>query len=157
MSTLTRCAEDTIETIYRLTQSGQVPRVSRIANILNVSMPSITIMLRQLKAQGYVIQPRYKSVQLTDAGLAIAEHTLRHHILIARFLKAIGVPEETAQHEACEMEHILSHETLMILDRYVQTHTPFANEDERLIAPKLKPYVNSRKKNAPQDDEIANG
>ena len=48
---------------------------------------------------------------LTGSGLSIAEKIHERHQALAQFLISIGVNENTADHDACRMEHVISDET----------------------------------------------
>lgn len=95
-----------LETIYVLTESGELARTRDIAHDWHVSQPSATEMVQKLAAQGYLHYEPYKGVKLTDAGLAVGRSVIRRHRLLERFLvDVVGVPAAEAEESACEMEH----------------------------------------------------
>ncbi len=47
-------------------------------------------------------------LHLTDAGRALAEQVYERHLLLTRFLTGLGVDTETAQQDACRIEHVIS-------------------------------------------------
>ena len=62
---------------------------------------------------GYIEQERYGEITLTPAGKEYGEHILmRHRVLRAFLIDALGVDEEAANREACMMEHAISEDTM---------------------------------------------
>ena len=48
----------------------------------------------------------------SDLGARVAAHVLGRHRVLKAFLLKLGVCDETAEKDACLMEHILSAETM---------------------------------------------
>ena len=59
---------------------------SRVAEMLGVSRASAGEMLKRLEAEGLVERGEHKEAILTPAGIERAEHVVRRHRLIERFL-----------------------------------------------------------------------
>ena len=76
-----------------------------ICNALNYSKPTISVMMKQLRENGYIEMDRDGFITLTDTGSEIAEKIYERHRLLAGFLMSIGVDEETAFRDACKIEH----------------------------------------------------
>jgi len=109
---MTQSLEDYLEMVSFLDDEGLV-RVTDIASRLGVSKPSVLAALRVLEGQGLVKHERYRTVVLTDEGRSRASHIRELHSMLASFLRnVIGVSGETAESDACKMEHCLSTETL---------------------------------------------
>ena len=66
----------------------------------------------------------YRSIFLTDAGRALAEHCRRRHRVVLGFLRAIGVSDEVAATDAEGIEHHVSDETLAALERLTRNGLP---------------------------------
>jgi DtxR family Mn-dependent transcriptional regulator len=95
-----------------LSDDGEV-RVTDIASRLGVSKPSVLTALKVLEEQGLLEHERYRSVALTPKGVIRASEIRgRHHFLTAFLHEVVGVDAETAEKDACKMEHVLSEETL---------------------------------------------
>ena len=108
--------EDYLEAILALEALQKVARVKDLAARLGVSKPSVTQMLKSLRDRSLIHYERYGLIDLTDEGRTIAEGVQRRHELIAGFLtEVLAVPTETAEVDACRMEHGLSDETLNAL------------------------------------------
>lgn len=95
-----------------LADEGEV-RVTDIATRLEVSKPSALTAIRVLKGQGLLEHERYRSVTLTERGRVQAAEIRGRHRFLTAFLKdVVKVSPETAEKDACKMEHVLSEETL---------------------------------------------
>lgn len=105
--------EDYLETILRLKQQmGQVRSID-IARDLDYSKPSVSRAMKILSEKGLVYMDGRKFVHLTDEGRAKAESVASRHQLFKDMLTEIfGVSEETAEEDACRIEHIVSDETV---------------------------------------------
>ena len=97
-------------------------RVRDIAASLGVMTPSVVYGIAALKRLGYVSQEPYGSVELTPAGLQLAKDILHKHKLLTTFLVFIGSTEEAAEADACKIEHVISHETLVAIERFLARH-----------------------------------
>jgi DtxR family Mn-dependent transcriptional regulator len=103
--------EDYLEMVSFLSDEGEV-RVTDIAIRLGVSKPSVLTALKTLEEQGLLEHERYRTVSLTQKGaLKAAEIRDRHDFLTVFLRDTLGVNAETAEEDACKMEHILSEET----------------------------------------------
>lgn len=122
---LTRAGEDYLESIYRLSLDSGEPdgsvRSVDVADQLEVSKASVNKALNQLKDMGMVTQSRYGRVILTSEGEKYAKIVWRSHRALRAFLQTdLGVEPETADEEACLMEHALSADTMTRLIDYLQ-------------------------------------
>ena len=122
---LTRAGEDYLESIYRLSLDSGEPdgsvRAVDVADQLEVSKASVNKALNQLKDMGMVTQSRYGRVTLTSEGEKYAKIVWRSHRALRAFLQTdLGVEPETADEEACLMEHALSADTMTRLIDYLQ-------------------------------------
>ena len=95
-------------------------RVSDIASHLNVSKASVNNAMNVLAKLGYVSNEKYQEIFLTDLGretAAVLEG--KHSILKTLFTDIIGINEETADADACAIEHIISHEAVQHIHEYL--------------------------------------
>ena len=65
---LRRTTEDYLKTIYILSKTGEVHGAA-IAERLGVSRPTVSISLKALKQEGYIIQDDSSAVWLTEATM----------------------------------------------------------------------------------------
>lgn len=112
---LTPAHEDYIEAIVEIeeSQEGTEVRSVDIANLLQVSKASVNKALQTLREAGYIEQERYGRITLTEAGRAYGKEIWHRHRVLRSFLTDdLGVDPETANSEACEMEHTVSQDTM---------------------------------------------
>ena len=115
---LTQSREDYLETIYELIEAHSVARVKDIAAKLNVRKPSVHSAVNELKKHGLVEQEPYGYVMLTKTGTAEAKKVVRRHEILREFLLLLDVPPEVAERDACAMEHLLSKETYVAIEKF---------------------------------------
>lgn len=122
---LTRAGEDYLESIYRLSreslEADKSVRSVDVAEQLGVSKASVNKALSMLKEMGMVEQCRYGCITLTEKGETYARMVWRSHRALRAFLETdLGVDPDTADEEACLMEHVLSSETMQRLIEYLE-------------------------------------
>ena len=117
---LTARTVDYLETIYLLSLEQDTVGVSQVAAQREVTIPTARSAILRLREAGYVRQERYGKILLTETGRSRAESVYRTHKVIYRFLhEVLGVDPETADSEACKMEHGLSEETRVRLVEFL--------------------------------------
>ena len=103
--------EDYLEAIYMLSLKQQHVRSIDVARHLGYSKPSVSVAMKRLRENSYVIMDDNGYLTLTEAGSVIAKRVYERHEIITQYLVQIGVDPETAQKDACRMEHVVSEET----------------------------------------------
>ena len=93
-----------------LEQKGHARSVD-IAAGLNVSKPSVSVAMKKLKENGYIMMGADNLISLTDKGYAIARRIYDRHQALTKYLMQLGVPEAIAKEDACKIEHDLSEES----------------------------------------------
>jgi DtxR family Mn-dependent transcriptional regulator len=115
---LSASLEDYIKAIATISAEKQAARAKDISQKLNVNMSSVTGALHALADKGLVNYAPYEFVTLTEAGEEVAREVVRKHEGIRDFLvKVLAVDEETAEQDACAMEHAVSP---AVLERFIQ-------------------------------------
>jgi DtxR family Mn-dependent transcriptional regulator len=117
---LTQALEMYVKTIHELEKEFGAAAPSDIAEKLAVKAPSVTSALQKLDSLGMAEYQRYQHVKLTQKGREIAETLDRRNRTILDFLLLIGVDEEIATSDACEIEHIVHKETIDKLAHYLK-------------------------------------
>lgn len=116
--------EDYLETIYLIHQKNGFVRVKEIANQTGNSMPSVSSAVKNLQKMGMVDHPKYDLITLTEKGKIRAGKIYKRHQLIRNFLhRVLGVGKETAEKDACRIEHNVSDETIQGLERFMKADT----------------------------------
>lgn len=96
-------------------------RTTDVATRLNVSKASVTQAMGNLVRAGLALQERYGPVELTEAGYAKAASVRRRHELLrSLFEDVLGVDPETADADACRVEHAISPVTLEKLAEFLK-------------------------------------
>ena len=112
--------ENYLETVLILEKKNGTVRSVDVANYLCVSKPSVSRAMSVLKKAGLISQESYGDIYLTEAGRQKAEAVLHRHRLISKFLRlSVGIDVETAERDACRIEHVVSKETEDGMRRYV--------------------------------------
>lgn len=110
MEKLTTSSEDYLEAIVNLsgTLTNSVRNID-ISNELGVTKASVSKAIQVLREDGMVSQEPYGGVRLTPNGLARGMAVLcRHRLLFAFLTQELGIDEQTAEREACGIEHAIS-------------------------------------------------
>ena len=112
--------EDYLETILVLSKRLPVVRSIDIANELEYSKPSVSVVMKNLRGKGYITVSSEGYIVLTEEGKKLASDTYERHTLISQWLIDLGVSPETASADACRIEHDLSQESFDALKRHIR-------------------------------------
>lgn len=110
--------EDYLEAILMLSEKKDGVHAVDICNQLKITKPSVSVMLKKLKEDGYITIDSHNHLHLTDKGLPIAEKIYERHKILTELLLKIGVGEDIAEDDACKIEHDLSDETFEKIRQY---------------------------------------
>jgi DtxR family transcriptional regulator, Mn-dependent transcriptional regulator len=112
-----------LETIYEISEGDNEVRVKEIASALGVSRPSVSEMVDRMVDSQLVTHDKYQHIKLTARGKRIAKGLDRKHDTIKHFFTdVLGVDEALANKDACEIEHVISDETLDKLVEYLEAN-----------------------------------
>lgn len=117
---LTKALEMYIKVAHELQNEIGSATVSDMADRLGVKAPSVTAALQKLDSMGMVKYRRYQNVELTTKGLAIAKKLDQRNRTILDFLLMIGVDEDIAKNDACEIEHVVNPKTIEKMARHLK-------------------------------------
>ncbi|MGH9190662.1 MAG: metal-dependent transcriptional regulator [Acidimicrobiales bacterium] len=102
--------EEYLEAIWELEEEGISVIQARLAEHVGHSAPSVSEMIRRLRADGYV-DVSGRALTLTAKGRTRAVSVVRKHRLAERLLTdVIGLPWHKTHIEACRWEHVISDE-----------------------------------------------
>lgn len=110
-------AENYLETILILKNKNGAVRSIDIANELGFSKPSVSVAMKKLRENDYILMDSEGYITLTESGMNIAHKILEKHNYIAELLISLGVSEETAYEDSCKIEHDISEESFMALKK----------------------------------------
>ena len=117
----TASMEDYLEAVAMLQENDKVVRVKQISEMLRVKMPSVTSALKKLSEQKLVEHERYGHIKLTPEGDKVARDVIyRHEALTRFFAQALGINRETAEEDACKIEHVISPLSMERLAKFVE-------------------------------------
>lgn len=120
MAKLRQSGEDYLETILILSKKGEVRSID-IANEMNVSKPSVCRAVGILKNGGFIEVDKNGYITFTDEGKGTAEKIYERHTVLTDWLVGIGVDEDTAAKDACQLEHSFSAESFEKLKNHIKT------------------------------------
>ncbi len=114
--------EEYCECIFELAEDDVEIIQARMADRLQVSRPAVSEMIRKLEAEGLVTNT--ESIELTEAGLELAQRVVRRHRLAERFLTdVLQLSWAEAHHEAGKWEHIMSENVEVAIDNLLGSPT----------------------------------
>jgi Mn-dependent DtxR family transcriptional regulator len=93
---------------------------------MNFSKPSISIAMKKLKSEDLVEMDLNGYITLTPRGEEIAKRIYSRHKLLEKCLIAIGVDPDTAEEEACRIEHVIDDDTYHKINEFYKKHTQSA-------------------------------
>ena len=107
--------DDYLEAILNITRVKGYCRSIDVASELDVSKPSVSVAVGKLQEAGLIVLDEDKHIRLTDEGRRLAELTDAKHRYLKAVLISVGVEAETAEREACAIEHAVSSDTFQKL------------------------------------------
>lgn len=113
-------AENYLETILVLHNRKGYVRSTDIATELGFSKPSVSVAMKNLRTNDYIMMDENGFISLTDKGMAIASSVYEKHTVLSKWLVSLGVDPKTAAEDACRMEHVISQESFESLKRHAE-------------------------------------
>ncbi len=103
-----KSVEDYLESILVITDEKGGCRSIDVARKLGFTKASVSIAVKKLTEDGYVIKEGRGNLVLTEKGREYASRVYERHEVLKSFLMNMGVSEGVAEEDACEMEHVIS-------------------------------------------------
>ena len=101
--------EDYLGIIYTLHRDDEEVYGARLAELLNVSAPTVTVTLQRMVRDKWIVLDKDKKIRLTHTGLAAAGSIIRRHMLTEWMLsKILKIPWSEVHAEADKIEHAIS-------------------------------------------------
>lgn len=113
-------AENYLETILILGRDGNPVRSIDIVNELEFTKPSVSVAMKNLRSDGFIVVDAVGHITLTATGRKIAETMYERHISLSDWLITLGVDRETAVNDACKMEHVMSEQSFNAIKKHIQ-------------------------------------
>lgn len=109
-----------LESILILSQRKRVVRSVDVAEHMGFSKPSVSRAVNLLRQGDYITVDKDGFLGLTDTGRELAEKIYERHQVLTALLRQIGVSDETAEQDACRVEHDISDETFAALKKHLK-------------------------------------
>ena len=103
--------EDYLEAVLILSQRMGKARAIDVAQYLGFAKPSVSHGLRLLREGGFLTRDSEGYLYLTEVGKETAEKIYARHCFFTKWLIDAGIDQETAERDACRMEHAISEES----------------------------------------------
>ena len=117
-----RASEDYLEAMLMMKEKHGYVRSIDVAEFLGVTKPSVSYATKRLRESGHITMDKDGLITLTDTGMAVASSMLDRHKTLTAFLIDIGVDKETAEADACKIEHDMSQQTFEAICRHAKIH-----------------------------------
>ena len=112
--------EDYLEAVLVLQKKKVMVRSVDLARHMGFSKPSISHAVGVLKNGGFLTVDEEGYFHLTEDGREVAEKIDERHQFFTEQLVAVGVDRETAERDACRIEHAISEEAFQKLKASVE-------------------------------------
>lgn len=130
--------ENYLETILILEMEKGNVRSIDVAHHLEFSKASISRAMGILKEAGYITVDEGGNILLTESGREKANQIYERHQLIQRFLmECLEVSEETAEKDACRIEHVVSEETVEQIRAWIEAAEEFEQTTQQVTTANL--------------------
>ena len=112
--------ENYLESILMIGEQKPVVRSVDIANELGYKKSSISVAVKNMKEQNYIEGSEEGYITLTKTGKKLAKSVYERHQFFRDWLIGLGVDPETANDDACSMEHVISEETFKAIKSFIE-------------------------------------
>ena len=110
-----------MEAILVLHKKMGMVRSVDVARHLEVTKPSVCNAVATLRDGGFLTMDEGYFLHLTDVGREVAEQIYEKHCFFTDRLIEAGVDPETAERDACRIEHVISDESFEHLKNAYKT------------------------------------
>lgn len=108
-----------LETILRLKSTKPNLRSVDIVEALGYAKSSVSSAVNKLVRKGYISINNNGEISLTESGKQKADAVYeRHRIITALFIK-LGAEPQSAEQNACRVEHVLTEDVFELIKQYV--------------------------------------
>ncbi len=106
-----------LETILILTEESDHVRSIDVCEYMGFSKPSVSRAIGILKNGGYITVDKDGYIALTELGREVAQKIYDRHSTLTAFFISLGVDKDTADADACKIEHHISDESFYAIKR----------------------------------------
>ena len=115
--TIQESAEMYLETILILSKELENVRAIDICKKMNFSKPSVSRAMKNLSNENYISISDKGYITLEEKGLNIAKKIYERHELLTEYFERLGISPQTAEDDACKIEHVISDETFKVIKK----------------------------------------
>ena len=112
-----RRLEDYMRIIYLQKKENGCVKSATISRIMHVSRPTVSVALKRMAADGYLVFDEDSFLHLTPKGEALAKRMALYHDTIQALLVRLGMSFSDAEQEAHQLEHAITPLGFEALDR----------------------------------------
>lgn len=117
---ITPALENYLKIILELNEFGGEVRVTSISERFGVTKATVSQTVKRLMKHGLVTKDMNGAILLTDLGREKAIEVRSRNRVIQGFLtEVLGVDKQISEKDACEIEHLISYQTLEKLEGYM--------------------------------------
>jgi Mn-dependent DtxR family transcriptional regulator len=109
-----------LETIRILSIGGKNVRAIDVGEYMGYSKPSVSRAMKILRDKRLIEIDALGHITLTEQGAEIANTMYERHKLLTEFLAGLGVSEQTADADACKIEHCISEESFEAIKKHLK-------------------------------------
>lgn len=110
-----------LETILLLKQKKSNVRSVDVVEALDYAKSSVSRGMNLLVKNGYITMDRVSGeIEFTDAGKVKAQNIYDRHRILTRALMRIGADPDTAEENACRIEHVISEQLFDVIKDFVK-------------------------------------
>ncbi|MDR2354901.1 MAG: metal-dependent transcriptional regulator [Clostridiales Family XIII bacterium] len=129
---LTFTMENYLEAVYELSQEQETKargaRLTDVAVRLSVNKSTASAAMTTLAEKDLIEAGRYRRIVLTEAGHDMASAVAEKHKTIGRFFTEIlDLDDETADTDACAIEHVISDRAIHAMRNFLNGRVPGGN------------------------------
>jgi Mn-dependent DtxR family transcriptional regulator len=113
--------ENYLEAVYELSKKDGSVRLTDIAMRMDVTKSTANTAMSILAQKGLVTNKKYQQIYLTDAGLEMAGLiSEKHHIIQRFFTDILKIDFDTANTDACAIEHVISSKSVSAMHEFLR-------------------------------------
>ncbi len=112
-----------LETILVLSKQLPAVRSIDIVEHMGYSKPSVSRAMSLLKNGGFIRVDEDGYITLTEEGREVAETIFDRHTVLTQALIQLGVDRETADEDACKIEHAISDKSIQAIKKFLNNIT----------------------------------
>jgi len=106
--------------VAALGKSGREPRAVDVAHALGVSRAAVSLQVRTLRENGLIDVTDDHRIHLSRTGADLVARIASKREVVRLFLaEVLGVDPETAERDACKIEHLISEQSGAALVRFI--------------------------------------